>query len=501
MYHPYGVCSEYHYDAGGSMSKAAAHIDGHCGEDHELIDHLRDVSALARVLADRIRPGDVAFAQMAEWAGWIHDLGKYRTEFQDYLRGRRSKGVETQHAVYGAIWAWGKDFPRAISLAVLGHHAGLHDLSTANDRVQLPNVQEVQSLWEQLRGEVATRGIVMPACPTEFIARVKGKLQAEPLHELTSRMLFSCLVDADYLDTEGYMTGEFRSSSMLEPGVLLGKLEKHVKELEEQSDDTAVNRARRAIAQACLDRSQDQQGFFTLTAPTGCGKTLAMMAFALKHAHVRKLHRVVVVLPFLAIIEQNAAIYRAVLGDDVVIEHHSAVELEPGRTSADRSSESDSSESDRDSTDQGVGNDKGKRSARLATENWDAPIVVTTAVQFLESLFSRKPSRCRKLHNVARSVILFDEVQSLPMNLLDPILSALRDLKADFGCSFLFGSATQPRFEQSQQHLPSGLVPGECHEVVADPKHLFSTIRRTRFELAFRDDGAWSRDCADRADP
>jgi CRISPR-associated endonuclease/helicase Cas3 len=254
-----------------------------------------------------------------------------------------------------------------------------------------------------------------------------------------------------------------------------------------------VNRVRRELFRACANGAASKPGFFSVTAPTGSGKTLSMLAFALKHAEVHRLRRVIIVLPFLSIIEQNAAIYREILGEGVVVEHHSAVELGSGsRRSADGAQLEEAPESE--STDQGLRIDKAKLDDRLATENWDAPIVVTTAVQFLESLFARKPARCRKLHNIARSVIVFDEVQSLPLNLLEPILSMVRDLKTDFGCSFLFGSATQPRFGHDAHDLPSGFAEGECREIAPEPKRTFGILRRTRFDLAFRDEGAWSRE-------
>ena len=214
------------------------------------------------------------------------------------------------------------------------------------------------------------------------------------------------------------------------------------------------------------------------------------MAFALRHADRRELRRVIIVLPFLSIIEQNAAIYREVLGADVVVEHHSAVEM--GSRSAEKAEATEATEAGDETDDQGLGADKARQAARMAAENWDAPVIVTTAVQFLESLFARKPTQCRKLHNIARSVVLFDEVQSLPLNLLEPILCMIRDLKNEFGCSFLFSSATQPRFGRDVHGLASGFADGECHELAPEPERIFRVLRRTRFDLAFRDTGAWS---------
>ncbi|HEU5115162.1 MAG TPA: CRISPR-associated helicase Cas3' [Isosphaeraceae bacterium] len=238
--------------------------------------------------------------------------------------------------------------------------------------------------------------------------------------------------------------------------------------------------SRRALYEACLSKAELPPGGFSLTAPTGSGKTLAMMAFALKHAAVHNLRRVIVVLPFLAIIEQNARVYRDILGthedgSSVVLEHHSAVQMErESKEPVSRENESPP-----------------QIRAKQATENWDAPVIVTTAVQFLESLFARRPSRCRKLHNIARSVVLFDEVQTLPFPLLDPILSAVRDLRDHFGVSFLFASATQPTFDKSP-NLPCGFKPQECREVDENRLQTFSILRRTRLELPFLTEGKWS---------
>ena len=219
---------------------------------------------------------------------------------------------------------------------------------------------------------------------------------------------------------------------------LFESLHRHVLKLADGSKPTPVNVARREIYHACLAAAARPPGCFRITAPTGSGKTLAMLAFALKHAELHGLRRVIVVLPFLAIIEQNARVYREALqsldSPGVLIEHHSAF----------RGSGDDSERTENESEDQ--------TRAKQATENWDAPVIVTTAVQFLESLFSRRPSSCRKLHNIARSVVVFDEVQTLPFPLLDPILSAVRTLRDGFrslvlvrlGHTTAFATLTQP---------------------------------------------------------
>lgn len=475
------------------MASAFAHVDGFGTHDHLLIQHSSSVANLAQRMAFDAASGNGQLAALAAWAGWLHDLGKYRDEFQEYLMGRRQKGADTQHAVYGAAWAWNQALPRAVTLAILGHHSGLHDLSSALDRIanaELKPALEAGPLADRLFGEASALGMVLPALCTEFIPRKRQRLQPEFRHELAIRMLFSCLADADYLDTEEFMRGRARTPNVLAAKELFERLHQHVKTLSGGAAPSDVNRVRLEVFQACVDGAEGEQGFYSLTAPTGSGKTLAMMAFALRHAHLRKMRRVVVVLPFLSIIEQNAAIYRDLLGADVVVEHHSAVERGP--QSAQSGASSESAEAAGETDDQGRGADRARLSARLATENWDAPVIVTTAVQFLESLFARRPGQCRKLHNIARSVVLFDEVQSLPLNLLEPILCMLRDLKNEYGCSFLFSSATQPRFGRDVQGLASGFTAGECLELAPEPERVFNVLRRTQFNLAFRDEGAWS---------
>jgi CRISPR-associated endonuclease/helicase Cas3 len=476
------------------VDPAIAHTAGAGGKDHLLIDHLRDVAFLAGKLAEEARPCDSTFTEMAKWAGWLHDLGKYRQEFQEYLNRRRDKSAETQHAVFGAASAWERQLSRALSFAILGHHAGLHDLSTVQARVTSGDLNpaiQARQLSNRLLGEISTLGMALPEPCSEFIPRGRGRFDPDPRHELMIRMLFSCLVDADYLDTEQYMLGRSRSPLKLEAVELFNRLKKHIDALNAESTETAVNQVRRELFQRCVDHAEREPGFFSLTAPTGSGKTLAMMAFALKHAGKHELRRVIVVLPFLSIIEQNAAVYRDILGKNVVAEHHSAVEL---GSNFGRSGDTTQHElpSVAESTDQGLGTNQASLFARLASENWDAPIIVTTAVQFLESLFARNPSRCRKLHNVARSIVLFDEVQSLPLHLLEPIMSMLQDLKTDFGCSFLLSSATQPRFARNTHLLPSGFSEGQCHELAPEPKRIFEILRRTQFDLKCSDESAWT---------
>ncbi len=468
--------------------KAFAHLAGFAGENHDLVDHLRDVARRARDFAVVIGGGRPSLADLADWAGVLHDLGKYRVEFQDYLRGNRSRSHETQHAIFGAAAVRGLDLPLAVAFAIFGHHAGLHDLGNLQektDSTELDPLRESGPLLGRLRADL---GADFPATIAEVFAPKRdagGFLEYATHEELLTRMLFSCLVDADFLDTEHHMLGRERAPAAFDAGMLLERVDGRVKQLQEKPRDSTLARLqehrldatlagiRDDIYRRCVAEAERPVGLFSLTTPTGGGKTLASLAFALKHAEAHGLRRVIVVIPFLSIIEQSARAFREALGDGVVVEHHSAVER----------------------PDRAAGGDerRSRSSAELASENWDAPVVVTTSVQFLESLFARSPSRCRKLHNVARSVVVLDEVQTLPHHLLEPTLDVIRELSAHYGTSFVFCSATQPGLVRAPG-LPSGFEPGEVREIAPNPAEVFATLGRVRYELPAVTEAPWDWD-------
>ena len=278
-------------------------------------------------------------------------------------------------------------------------------------------------------------------------------------------MLFSCLVDADFLDTENHFDAE-RAKSRSVPSLSEGKaFEAVMKFLQGLSTDGQVNQARQQLLTDCLAAAEMDPGLFSLTAPTGSGKTLASLAFALKHcchhnaslptATANRFRRVIVVIPFTSIIEQTAKVFRElfepVFGPNYVLEHHSAVAW--GESVSDLGRDAENARI---------------RRARLATENWSSPLVVTTSVQFFESLFAHKPSRCRKLHNIARSVVIFDEVQTLPTHLVPSLLSAVNCLTRDYGVTAVFCTATQPAFGTAAKaicggwHPPGNIKPTRC---------------------------------------
>lgn len=418
------------------------------GQWQPLHIHLRNVAVLAKRFAAPLN-----FENEAELAGLLHDLGKYRNEFQAYLRGERSSSVETQHAIYGSAWALQPHQQMGAFLAVAGHHAGLHNLSDAQAAASKPAiVNSVATIVRRLESE--TGPLPKPPGIPSFL---ESAAQPELAADLYVRMLFSCLVDADRLDTACWPTSPPADAPLLAER-LLEHVEQERARKQAQNPGSSLGTLRNQIFDACREAGTQSQGFFSLTVPTGGGKTLSAMAFALVHARKHGLRRVIVVIPYLSIIEQNAAEYRRVLGRDVVLENHSNV-----------APRCDAGEEE-------------KNRLELVSENWDAPVIVTTSVQFLESLLASSPSKCRKLHRIARSVVIFDEVQTLPTHLLQPMFSVFRELVRTYGVSFVFSSATQPAFRKSAT-LPDGFSPDELREIAPAPAELFRQLRRVKYHL------------------
>jgi CRISPR-associated endonuclease/helicase Cas3 len=275
------------------------------------------------------------------------------------------------------------------------------------------------------------------------------------------RMLFSCLVDADRLNTEKYMDPEknkvrkgYRSITELHT-LFNSYMQKKTKESPETAN-SRVYQARQQVLADCRTAADIEPGFFSLTVPTGGGKTLSSMAFALRHAEKYEKKRIIYAIPYTSIIEQNANVFREIFGDDEIIEHHANLDED----------------------------DRTLRS-RLATENWDAPLIITTNVQFFESLFASKASRCRKLHNIANSVVILDEAQLVPVEFLQPILETMRLLVAHYRVSFVICTATQPVFE-SQKDFPRfpGLPEGSIREIIQDVSGLYKDLERVKVEYS-----------------
>ncbi|MBS6051875.1 MAG: CRISPR-associated helicase Cas3' [Haemophilus haemolyticus] len=408
--------------------------------------------------------------EVACQTGQLHDLGKYSEAFDHRLHG----GPSVDHATAGAkiaIERWGNAIGKLMAFCIAGHHAGLangcregDNRSTLKQRLALQfgeGIPALDNLWQQ---EIKL--------PQNLSA---PPLKADAHHPFFSyafftRMLYSCLVDADYLDTEAFYSnlenkaverGGYPDLNALQHNFnqFINAFRRRIAQAPAQTEaekrNAALNRLRSEILDHAVEQAAQPQGLFTLTVPTGGGKTFTSMAFALEHAKHHGMRRVIYVIPFTSIIEQNAAEFRKAfgeLGEQAVLEHHST--FDDGK----------------------LQNEATKDKLRLASENWDAPIVVTTAVQFFESLFADRSSRCRKLHNIAGSVIILDEAQMLPLNLLLPIMQAIKELAQNYRCSIVMCTATQPAV-QAENGFYRGFE--NVREIAPEPETLFAQLRRT----------------------
>jgi len=446
--------------------KFIAHTENTKGNPHFLKDHLQTVARLASLSAEKCNEmlKDAAF-----WSGLLHDIGKYRDEFQQYLKKEREGGSDTHHAIYGAALAFRHEW-LGPAFAIAGHHAGLHDLDRLQALVcdaKYRADERLPSIVERFEKEICA--VAKKIDEPEFAINDPHRT------EFYIRMLFSNLIDADFLDTEAHYTGKQRDSLQLDTSLAKTLLQCLIDEKINKPQTGELNRVRSRLFQQCLDKAEAVPGFFSLTVPTGGGKTLSGMAFALAHAAKPKhqLRRIIVVIPYLSIIEQNAAQYRRILDPEnqgIVIEHHSAVKIVED---TDESRPLKPFE---------------KHAEEYAAENWDAPIIVTTSVQFIESLFACRTSRCRKLHNIAHSVIIFDEVQTLPSHLLNPLLNVFRDLRDNYGVSIVFSTATQPAFRYHPLSLIEGFKKGEIEEITQDTANHFAALNRVNIHVPKADE-------------
>lgn len=417
-----------------------------------LRDHLLSTGRLAARNADLFGGG-----RLAGVCGLLHDLGKYTQEFQQRLSGEFPR---MDHATWGARIARERFgmLGNLLAYGIAGHHTGLANGREGGARRALQDrlMESPQyALLPQWQDEVILPSASEVGLPSGFHVR-KDRSQFQ--QAFLARMLFSCLVDADFIDTDEFyrrVEGRQPRGGNGQPTLesIRDRLSSHLAGL---SAATGINGMRTRILEHVRAQAELDAGLFSLTVPTGGGKTLTSLAFALDHAIRHKLRRIIFVIPFTSIVEQNAAVFRRALGplgEDAVLEHHSAFIDDPKQSNAAR------------------------EKLRVAMENWSAPIVVTTAVQFFESLFADRPSRCRKLHNVAASVVILDEAQTLPLKVLRPCIAAVDELALNYRTSVVLCTATQPalRAEDGFRHGFENV-----RELAREPTRLYEQLRRVR---------------------
>jgi len=398
--------------------------------------------------------------------GLAHDTGKSTEAWQKYLIRKSGYGEDdahlegkprtVEHSTPSAKLVeeiFGKYIGRLMAYCVAGHHAGLPDW-----------------LPEGLHAQSALKFRLVNAKTTEIPQNIKSAIESEKPNNpprkfnndgldisLWIRILFSCLVDADFLDTEAYMDKDKaqKRGGYLAMKKLLAMFNKHMTEKIDSADNTRVNEIRQTILSDCRKAAVNSPGVFSLTVPTGGGKTLSSLAFALEHAVKHDFDRIIYVIPYTSIIEQNADVFRKALGDNQVVEHHASLDEDDSTTKS-----------------------------RLAAENWDAPIIVTTSVQFFESLFAAKTSRCRKLHNIANSIVVLDEAQLLPIEYLSPIIQTIELLSRCYKVTFVISTATQPALESRSDFKEfKGLPFGSIREIIQDVPRLYRELKRVSVEI------------------
>mgnify|MGYP001473428519 CR=1 FL=1 len=425
------------------------------GRIHDLNDHLRGTAEKSERFAEEFGASEWGYL-----AGFWHDLGKFSADFQNYIRAatqadsqEERKPGRVDHSTAGAIQSVSRfgGLGRILAYLIAGHHAGLPDWQSdeAGNGALAQRLGRVE-LLEKIHSSVIPEDFLTKGLPV-----CRPKPGTDLALSLWLRMLFSCLVDADFLDTEVFFNPkqtEFRGGYP-ELTELLPIFDHFMAEKQATSPDSHVNRIRSNILRQCIAKASAPEGFFTLTVPTGGGKTLSSLAFALNHALCHKKRRIIYVIPYTSIIEQTADQFRTIFGE-AVVEHHSNLDL-TGAT------------------------EEVTTKLQLACENWDAPIVVTTSVQFFESLFASRTSRCRKLHNIVNSVVILDEAQLLPPDFLAPIIEAMKELQKNYGVTVVFCTATQPALGSYQTMDFNFKGISGMKEIIDDPLHLYRALKRT----------------------
>jgi CRISPR-associated endonuclease/helicase Cas3 len=417
-------------------------------------EHQRGVARLAEKFGSVF-----GFGEVCRVIGELHDKGKEQEEFQRHIKLKSGYDMtikhdsHPEHAYVGALLA-NKIFPYIgyiSGLIISSHHTGLKNIGDYNN----------------ICGKAIPKDVTIPTYPEPKLSLGNIKITCKEMHHLV-RILFSCLVDADFLDTETFMNGQSRKELIGEQNSipeLLNMLESHLKQFENKPK-SEINGIRSQIQNICSESAISPQGFYSLTVPTGGGKTLSGLLWALRHAIKYNLKRVIIAIPYTSIITQTAKILREIFGSSNVLEHHSAFDADMYCT-------------DNDS------DDKFAMQQRLASENWDYPIVVTTNVQLFQSMMSSKTSRCRKLHNIAHSVIIFDEAQMLPIAHLQPILDSLYTYQHLFGCSILLTTASQPVLTQNYIEKVTDKFKGieNVTEIIPQTMNLHDKLKRVQLHF------------------
>ena len=450
---------------------------------HKLTRHILRVSEMARDFAAPFGASDIAY-----FLGLLHDLGKFRPEFQNYLwecylaevnkssPPTRGSAPHKQAGALAVKLLLNSEWGRVLSQPLYGHHGGMTSRDeTTRKIIEKTNVAEAQAL---LRCASAVDGRLRPELPD--LTPLKSLEHDLFSLEMYVRFIFSCLVDADGLDTEAHNDPEAARKRAQTPSPTLAALYDQLlvrQEADFLGKTGAVNEVRREVYDACLRAAELPPAVFELTVPTGGGKTRSSLAFALAHAVRHNLRRVIYAIPYTSIVDQTVGVFRDIFGSDagIVLEHHSAIDVRKRLEDAKHSEDDDSA-------------DETERWRRLAVQNWDqAALIVTTTVQLFESLFSNRPGACRKLHRLAGSVIVLDEAQCLPLHLMEPIRSGLQTLAEHFGATIVFCTATQPDHDAATPHL-QGL---KAHPIIAAERcsHYFTVLKRVHFR--FQHD-AWS---------
>ena len=428
-----------------------------------LSTHLANVARLASERGQKF-----GCAQLSGLVGQYHDLGKYAPQFQDFIKGR---APSPDHSTAGAQAVMRSGIGDSEHIAdqlaafcIAGHHAGLPDrVEELSNRLK-KQIPPLDPVWKQDMHPQA--GLFFPATFKDHADRTIANLSFQLA--LMGRMIFSTLVDADFLDTEEFYAqaaGESVNREWPHLQDILPTLQaRYDAEMGKPREKSDLNVLRAEILRGVRANASLSKGIYTLNVPTGGGKTLASLGFALDHAKAHGMERIICAIPFTSIIDQTAAIFQGVLGESVVLEHHSAIEQE---WSAGKNGKNDELR-------------EGRARSRLAMENWAAPVVVTTNVQLFESLFANRPSRCRKLHALTNAVIILDEAQTIPLPVLKPCVAALDELARNYGATIILCTATQPAL--AAPRFAGGFYPVPV-ELAPDPTALHRKLRRVTLDV------------------